>query len=470
MLTINNLTTDQLAAVDLMKKFLKSNEKIFTLSGVGGAGKTTILKYVIQDFDGAIFCATVSHAAKTVLSQSLKDMLNVHCFTIAKLLGLKQSISLEGEVKFLPTAKTFAGDCPAAFANLLVIDECSMIDEQIFNLIKNSSKISTKIIFLGDNCQLPPVSESEKDSITFSYTKVHLETAVRYSGPIADLGNRIRQEIKKFNNGLFIEKHLLNYWQTVELRNKYRTSKLNEKDSGYIFLNNIEEALQIATKAFKNNLDAGNFTMLAYKNDTVELLNEVIRSRVFEKNFEDLEQFVPGEILISQGGYNRIFLEGDKTTFTQILYNNQICKVLAVQEIIGPSSVPSLELTLQNIADKIPVVDWKKGKKEYFKLHNEYLNNAKSDSEQWSAYYAFKEQWGWFNYGYAQNSYKCQGQTFDEVIVFEEDILNLKKNTIKSKLQALYVCCSRARKKVYIYNKKTTVIDEFGKVHQKSAQ
>jgi ATP-dependent exoDNAse (exonuclease V) beta subunit len=39
----------------------------------------------------------------------------------------------------------------------------------------------------------------------------------------------------------------------------------------------------------------------------------------------------------------------------------------------------------------------------------------------------------------------------------ERDIFDVKKTNLKSKLQSLYVACTRARKRVYIYNGRSKV-------------
>jgi ATP-dependent exoDNAse (exonuclease V) alpha subunit len=139
-----NLTPDQEKAVNLMQSFIQSKDIVFTLSGVGGAGKTTILKRVIENYSNNICAAAVSHSAKEVLSNNLPE--NVDCFTIAQLLKYKQYIDNKGN-------KVFKADegrhRPISVYSLIIIDECSMIDElQMKDLLK-CKKEDAKIIFLG---------------------------------------------------------------------------------------------------------------------------------------------------------------------------------------------------------------------------------------------------------------------------------------------------------------------------------
>ena len=47
--------------------------------------------------------------------------------------------------------------------------------------------------------------------------------------------------------------------------------------------------------------------------------------------------------------------------------------------------------------------------------------------------------------------------SYKDVIVFEKDILEVNKINTKVKLQSLYVACTRAQRRVYIYNSKYKV-------------
>jgi superfamily I DNA/RNA helicase len=71
----------------------------------------------------------------------------------------------------------------------------------------------------------------------------------------------------------------------------------------------------------------------------------------------------------------------------------------------------------------------------------------------WHRYYAFTEQFAVFDYCYAVNLYKAQGQTLNNVYVCEGEVMSVKPLTWKQKFQALYVAMTRAKEKLFIYNK-----------------
>lgn len=479
------LTEDQQIAVDAMVEFLDHpTEEVFTLSGVAGAGKTFSIKQALHGRSN-IVGAVISHAAKTILGQSLEGVAS--CITVAQLLGLTMIYHDDGEVSFRPNRnKAMHQGLPIDSADILVIDECSMIDEEIHNLIMTMKKKSTKVIYMGDVYQLPPIS-SNSDSVTFNYTQATLNNAVRYAGPIADLGNRIKAEIDKINNEERAVTYVINEWMD-ELGHEERTSKVNEDGSGYIFLNDINKVIEIATKAFKEDPSPEAMKLLAYRNKNVEKLNDVIRAQTHkcDEYMVDgelkLPQFVPGELVICDGGYNVNYMAQDGRMMTHnLIYNNQTFKVVDTMDVAGPVrvpkhgeeheeiAVPCLAMNLSpvlNVPDgcEIYVMDYKNvlGRRSYFDQVNRLKKRAKdsSDNRDWKRYYGFLANFAVFQYNYVQNCYRAQGGTYNDVIVFDNDIMSVTKNKPKAKLQALYVSCTRARRRVYIYNNKYRVNQE----------
>lgn len=462
------LTPDQKRAVDDIIEFLDNDDEedhIFTLSGVGGAGKTTC---VIEALHGRsnIVGATVSHSAKTVLEGSLGPLAS--CITLAQLLGLRQSIDEDGKINFVPQGFQGGGKpLPIDFADILVIDECSMIDIVTFGRIMSMKKSLCKVIFLGDIYQLPPI-EGNEDSITFTYTRAELHKPVRYTGPIADMGLMLRKEIDKINSGKLASEHLINRWQMTELGNKRRTSKVNEEGSGYIFLDSIEKVVDIAVRAFKSSDNPNIMRLLGYRNKTIQKINDVARANIYcnEKGepVDDLDQFMPGELVICDGGYNVSVVTDDGVRINHnAIYNGETFRVnghIPIQK--GPRDIPSIAMDLEPFVrmpegTEIYALDYERGRHLYYNELNKLLATAKADNRQWSRYYDFLSLWAKFDYAYALTSHKSQGRTFEDVIVFENDIISLKRTSLKNKLQSLYVSCTRAKRRVYIYNKRFKV-------------
>ena len=82
-----------------------------------------------------------------------------------------------------------------------------------------------------------------------------------------------------------------------------------------------------------------------------------------------------------------------------------------------------------------------------------YSGNIKLSREAWKRYYMFIESFAYLDFSSSLSVYKSQGQTLTNVYVCEGEIMGVKPLSWKQKFQALYVAMTRAKEKLYIYNK-----------------
>jgi hypothetical protein len=226
--------------------------------------------------------------------------------------------------------------------------------------------------------------------------------------------------------------------------------------------------VEIAINSFKEN-NADSMRLIAYRNSSIEKINSVMRTQLYcegdEEKEKNLPQFMPNELIISNGGYNVVAINSDNSRAkpVNVIYNNQTFRVISTMPVKqGPRGINSL---LMNLSPKpalpdntaIYSLDWENGRHKYFEMSNELKRRAQDNGKLWIHYYNLKEQFAWFDYAYALNSHKSQGRTFLDAIVFENDIFSVKKTNLKNKLQSLYVACTRASRRVYIYNSKYRV-------------
>jgi hypothetical protein len=220
-------------------------------------------------------------------------------------------------------------------------------------------------------------------------------------------------------------------------------------DSGYYFRNDIHSLIdEIASKIKDDPHNINKVRMLAFKNNTVKILNHNIRERMHGK---DVPQFVEGEIVISNGGYS--------TRRTgSIILNGEISQIKSVEEMEGPDGMPCLGVELTKLTAfegmKIPVLKSDpESLAKFNKKKEKLIANANRDPSQWGSYYKFIQSFAWFDYAYAVNAYKAQGQTIENVYVMEGEMMEIKPLTLKQKFQSLYVATTRAQKNLVIYNK-----------------
>ena len=180
---------DQKKAIKEVNTFFDSNEKIFVLKGPGGTGKTFIAQELMKGKD-ALFIAP-THKAKAVLSQYTGS----EAITLASSLAIKLNDSTG---KFQADKfKRQTGDIPISKKKYVVIDECSMISDQLVDEIIELSRDDAKIICLGDEKQLPAVGQ-ENDSKIFDFRGYSLTTIVRQrpNSNIRKHLNKLRQNIE----------------------------------------------------------------------------------------------------------------------------------------------------------------------------------------------------------------------------------------------------------------------------------
>lgn len=121
------------------------NNPVAVLTGGPGSGKTTVLKGVIDIFNAQgkkiILAAPTGRAAKRMTT-----LTGVEASTIHRLLGYRQG---EGYRK------------KSLDADVLVIDEGSMMEQVLFNHLLESLRPGTRIILVGDTDQLPAIGAGD---------------------------------------------------------------------------------------------------------------------------------------------------------------------------------------------------------------------------------------------------------------------------------------------------------------------
>lgn len=187
-----NLNESQLIGKQKILNFLKSSNKCFLLQGSAGTGKTTLIVDVLKELTTKkiIFSAPTNKAVSVLEIMCPLKGNNITYNTIQKLLNIKRYIDIEGEEKFIymdSPYKTKINKC-----DILVIDECSMINRTLYEHIENSlRKYKFKIIFIGDINQLPPINETKSIVFSKNYESFKLTKIERFKNDIVKYSNSI---------------------------------------------------------------------------------------------------------------------------------------------------------------------------------------------------------------------------------------------------------------------------------------
>ncbi|MBU4482906.1 MAG: ATP-dependent RecD-like DNA helicase [Actinobacteria bacterium] len=172
---INNLAAkERIILDDIQIKAIEKavNEKILVITGSPGTGKSTILNFVIKIFEkenkSVLLGAPTGRASKRLRETTGKEAKTIH-----RLLNYNPKLN-----KFLKNEKNPIN------ADIVIIDEASMLDIRLMRNLLLAVKPQTCVIFVGDVDQLPAIGPGNVLSDIISSGIV----------PVIELKNIYRQE------------------------------------------------------------------------------------------------------------------------------------------------------------------------------------------------------------------------------------------------------------------------------------
>jgi len=441
-------TNDQAKALDELDGFVRGDNSLHLLSGFAGCGKTLLLQAWIKrlresgDNRPIVFTAPTNKATEVLRVMVEQWKLGIECITCAKLLGLRPVINQEtGKEEF---KKNYAEDSRIQEFDIVVVDECSMVASELFEYIAEEANLLTKILFVGDWAQLPPVGEPISKAFMDIKTQSHLKEVKRYSGSIAVVAEDLRSNLGRRGEPLI-------------------ETNYNEDGTKGTFVltpDSWETNLLKAFRSEKSQLDPNYCRALAWRNKTVESLNEFIRNDIRGK---DAPRFVVGERLLATEHYGI----KDAVGRPQTLFNTSA--EMEVREAMEGSAGEWLVwfLTVQMLDSEgktytIPVLHEDEVKR--FESHQKKVKQQalKGDRSQWQTYYENRRSFAWVDYAYSMTVHKSQGSTFQNVFVNVPDILVNKTKAqitlptgenqlIYERNQLLYVALTRASHRIFIF-------------------
>lgn len=142
-------------------------EGVLVITGGPGTGKTTIIHTIIQIFKSSgmevVLAAPTGRAAKR-----MTETTGIEAKTIHRMLGVAYADDDNGRQKF------DKNETETIEADVIIIDEVSMVDMQLFNNLLKAIEPGTRLILVGDANQLPSVAAGNvlKDIIKSEKIKV----------------------------------------------------------------------------------------------------------------------------------------------------------------------------------------------------------------------------------------------------------------------------------------------------------
>ena len=304
-----------------------------------------------------------------------------------------------------------------------------MVNRDNFSEIVNaaSSSLLTKIVFIGDAAQLPPVKEKEPVVAKSPLIKrdANLTSVVRYDGQLARVAEAIRSN-PKYNRAIYPFTSTPDKTILCLPQSKW-----------------LERAIALfESQEYQFNPDHVRF--LAWRNKTVCSLNLFVRSKLWGEN---APPYVPGDLLIARCPLFRPKAGGKGKNKWRILINNsEECRVTEAGQLS--------ELLFQNQIYQYwqVLVQPEMGSPQTLSILTE--DSQKLHARQ-VKYFASKKQWNYYfdlsrmfdnvGYAYALTTHKAQGSTIDYVFL---DVADMKGCSDRQKL--LYTALTRAKKQALI--------------------
>jgi len=404
--SVKQLTLAQQEALDQLKSFVESDKSFFRLGGYAGSGKSFLICHLMEWLTEREFtfvaAAPTNKAAKNLKQVALTTGVDIDVKTIAQLLGQQPEINEETGLEEFTTNN----DAQFDDYEVIVIDEFSMISRGNFDAIVDAvaMTIDTKVIFVGDSAQLPPVKEDNSIVATSEYidSTATLDEIVRYEGEIAVVAEKIRTEDK--------------YQKTLY---PFQTS-----EDETIVTQPRKEWLETVIEYFscdEYKANADYTRLLVWKNKTALAANKFVRSRLWGK---DAPTYVPGDRLIAK---KPIFRprpgRKGKNKWGVLINNSEECTVSEpplIKQLTFDKEIYTC-FSLPVVTDNGTPFDLSVLTEESEQFRSEKIKYY-VEKKQWNRYFDLSRMFDDVSYAYALTVHKAQGSSIDYVFLDTEDM------------------------------------------------
>lgn len=427
-------------ALNTLNDFLHGDETVITLSGYAGTGKTSLMEIIAKkakkDGINIVFSASTNKAASVLKNRVKKAGFTAQ--TLNKVFGIQVEVDSSKPYDASNLISKLK-EADISKGTVVVIDEASMINTENYGILNNIAEDNgLKIIYVGDQGQLPPVKESQVSKVfrgtegrTINLTKVERTD-----------DNAILKEATAIRNGKSLSGE----------------SSFNSEGKGVAYIKNSNKAsIKAIVEKFVPQLrtNPDYFRILAYTNSAVSKYNEAVRKTL---GYTDSKPRV-GEPIVGYSNWGYIYDSRTKTG-TYKFINSEAYTVVnvdtptEVSTIIGSNtriSMQAIPITLEdsdgkrqriNFIDikensrnrqnaiilakekarlfdearhlparqKVPLLQEVNSIEQFLFVNDDIIDNGRTLQKKV------------FDFGYAMTVHKSQGSTFTHVLIDDADI------------------------------------------------
>jgi len=408
------LTDDQQNAVDVFLDFiLDDTQSEMVISGSAGSGKTTLMKYLLEVLRSqkslyklllnsadelSVYLTSTTHKAAKVLRTITREEVS----TVHSLLGIRPYRNYKTGVETFKRSK----DSRVIERALVIIDEASMINEDLLDIIRKSTH-KCKLLFIGDPYQLAPVFTNTCPVFDSVKTQAHLTKIQRQEAdsPIITLFNKFKDAV-----------------DTAEFPRIKSVPGIIEHVSG-------PEMKKMVEDAYQQEHDIDDLRIVAWTNGMVHQYNAFVRNIMgqVQPTYQKGEVLVVNEPIINPSSNELLFK------------NDAVVKVTGVGEVEEKYGIQGYYVNLGHSDPVFIPLD-----QTEVKATLKHLAKHKN----WAVFYQIKDFFIDVRPIHANSVHKSQGSTYHTVFI---DLDDIARNTKKYEIARLmYVAISRASHKVVL--------------------
>ena len=426
------LNSEQALAFDQLSDFTDT----YVLKGYAGTGKTTVITRWVElmrkrpddleehEFFSApkIVLTAPTNKAAGVLRKMANDIrLPVDVSTIHSLLSLKMVWRKDLQV----LEQDRYGDDTFGDYDYVVIDECSMLDKNLMNYIRDAQEShGNKLVFMGDPCQLPPIGEPGSESFDESEERMELVQVMRQAkdNPIQDLTLYLRTLI-------------------LETPRQYPAKLLDFVDNKNILHLPVaaqeHNILDAFARAEEEEMDIRH---VAWTNKVVDAWNDRIRDRIY--GF-DREEWTKGEMIVTTSPV----IKGKGIEKSVVFTTDTLLTIDSDPVRTIHKNIPCWRFMCKGHWLYVPERT-DEANKAFETEKRTLLADAKANRKVWFKFYDFIEAFAQVKPAHSLTVHRSQGSTFDDVYVSYQNILANPNR--RESLQCLYVAVTRPRSRLIL--------------------